>query len=424
MKISKFTATLLMSFGLFFLTKTASAIVLNPLDDPKISVPANTTSTLSYKIINNSDKIQILVMTPMKGVSQTFKDGSCSHPLTLDPNQSCTLLLKVKGPELVGPVMEGPRLCEQNNLSHCYQPKNAHRLNITVASPLEYAKISNSPLYFEGEDQKSKVIIYNDSTDVTATNIKVSFKEAELTNKITKIDSSCKNLAPGDSCTITFKNMESLLSGDLTSIHLLIAGDNTNVLGDPIFPPKPGTPLFGGLLGCYHKGDPNRLPCQLIVTDGKVTDAEWGGMDTSVFTTFDNGVLNSSNIIKALGNNDATPYAARLCRNYEVDAAGNTPCRPGVTCYNDWFLPALEQIKPIMQNDVVNGEVWSSTAPAEYDAWTCGDFFEDDDNPFPIRKKTRQGQGVTFPQKPIICGLALRDELLAVHCVRKVAPKK
>jgi hypothetical protein len=60
-------------------------------------------------------------------------------------------------------------------------------------------------------------------------------------------------------------------------------------------------------------------------------------------------------IVTALGNNGGTPYAAKLCNDYQVDSQGNTPCEAGNACYSDWFLPAIDQLECLYANRVTIG---------------------------------------------------------------------
>lgn len=50
-----------------------------------------------------------------------------------------------------------------------------------------------------------------------------------------------------------------------------------------------------------------------------------------------------------------------------MDSQGNAPCQAGNTCYNDWFLPALDQLGCLMTNKASiggfpsAGNYWSSS---------------------------------------------------------------
>ena len=130
-----------------------------------------------------------------------------------------------------------------------------------------------------------------------------------------------------------------------------------------------GLPALGGIIACLNGGLNNLI----AATADNSTGIEWGGygITTGIVNTT-NGANNTSNIVAALGANGGTPYAAQLCNNFEVDSQGNTPCEAGNACYNNWFLPAgnnltaTGQLNCLFTNRVAIGgftldRYWSST---------------------------------------------------------------
>lgn len=127
-----------------------------------------------------------------------------------------------------------------------------------------------------------------------------------------------------------------------------------------------GQSAYGGKIACLNGGFNNLI----TATADNSTGIEWGGFGTfvnAVSTT--NGAANTTTIVNSLG---AGVYAAQLCSDYEVDSQGNTPCLPGNTCYQDWFLPAGFNFQPsgqlncLYDNRVTIGgfasaSYWSST---------------------------------------------------------------
>lgn len=98
-----------------------------------------------------------------------------------------------------------------------------------------------------------------------------------------------------------------------------------------------GQSAYGGIIGCLNGGLNNLIAAAADNSIG----IEWGGFGiTTNATSTTDGSTNTATIVSSLGNNGGTPYAAQLCNDYEIDSQGNTPCEPGNTCYNDWFLPA------------------------------------------------------------------------------------
>lgn len=148
-----------------------------------------------------------------------------------------------------------------------------------------------------------------------------------------------------------------------------------------------GQPAFGGTIACLNTD--NNL---IAATADNSTAIEWGGFGTAIGAgaqSDTDGASNTTAIVTALGNNGGTPYAAQLCNDFEVDSQGNTPCQAGNTCYDDWFLPAGNNLTPegqlncLFTNRVAIGSFagvvyWSST---EFSGGPTGDawlqFFDD-----------------------------------------------
>lgn len=121
----------------------------------------------------------------------------------------------------------------------------------------------------------------------------------------------------------------------------------------------------GGTIACLDGGLQNLIGS----TADNSTGIEWGGFGTAVgggAQSSTDGATNTATIVAALGNNGGTPYAAQLCNDFEVDSQGNVPCQAGNTCYNDWFLPAQDQLNCLFNNRAAiggfaSGNYWSST---------------------------------------------------------------
>lgn len=147
-----------------------------------------------------------------------------------------------------------------------------------------------------------------------------------------------------------------------------------------------GQSAYGGTIACLNSG--NNL---IAATTDNSAVIVWGGegISTNAISTTD-GAANTATIVQCLttggltgcpGNIDITSYAAGVCSNYAVDSQGNTPCQTGNTCYNDWFLPAGNNIATSGQlnclyiNQIVIGEFadtvyWSSTERDPNAAWS------------------------------------------------------
>lgn len=128
-----------------------------------------------------------------------------------------------------------------------------------------------------------------------------------------------------------------------------------------------GQSAFGGTIACLN-GGLNNLIAAVVDNSNSII---WGsvGIATGATSTTD-GASNTTTIINTPG--ETTPNASTICGDYEIDSQGNTPCLPGNTCYNDWFLPsgnnvgASGQLNCLYTNQVAiggfaSGVYWSST---------------------------------------------------------------
>lgn len=137
-----------------------------------------------------------------------------------------------------------------------------------------------------------------------------------------------------------------------------------------------GQSAYGGTIACLDTG--NNL---IAATADNSTGIEWGGRGTTTNAISDtDGAVNTATIVAALVANGGVPYAAQLCSNYEIDSQGNTTCQQGNACYDDWFLPAGDNITASGQlnclyrnrDDILGftiADYWSSTEVDDNVAW-------------------------------------------------------
>lgn len=136
MKIASHLMKLLTSLIVILLINSAQAGIplwaFIPLTDTSISVQRNETTRIEYLVVNQSDKVHTLLMTPIMGITQIPSPGYCSSPFTLAPQQFCTLSLLVVGSALGDTVEGGPVVCELGNPLQCYQPNVDDRLDVSI----------------------------------------------------------------------------------------------------------------------------------------------------------------------------------------------------------------------------------------------------------------------------------------------------
>lgn len=146
-----------------------------------------------------------------------------------------------------------------------------------------------------------------------------------------------------------------------------------------------GRTFEGGVVACLQSnGDSDNL---IAASTDNSDGIGWGGQGTSIGAMAQSetdGLGNSQAIRDKLGNESA--YAAKLCLDYEVDAAGNSPCQGDKPCYRDWFLPAKKQLHCLYTHRKEIGGFaedyyWSSSEFSgypEYSAWDL--YFSDKDH--------------------------------------------
>ncbi|HCJ1100792.1 TPA: DUF1566 domain-containing protein [Legionella pneumophila] len=135
-----------------------------------------------------------------------------------------------------------------------------------------------------------------------------------------------------------------------------------------------GQPFGGGVVACLNGGLNNLIAA---TADNPASPIQWGVLGTAVGAGAQSPTDGASNTVAIVATLTAlgvpiNTYAAGICSTYQVDSQGNTPCQPGNACYNDWFLPAgnnltaTGQLNCLFTNRVAiggfaSGDYWSST---------------------------------------------------------------
>ena len=126
-----------------------------------------------------------------------------------------------------------------------------------------------------------------------------------------------------------------------------------------------GDRLGGGTVACLDGAPYDNF---IAATNDNSSGIQWYNNGTYTITNAtsdDDGLSNTNTIVTSQGAT-ITNYAAGLCQFYSVDSAGNSPCQAGNTCYDDWFLPAKNQLYCLYTNRVIVGgfspvPYWSSS---------------------------------------------------------------
>lgn len=148
--------------------------------------------------------------------------------------------------------------------------------------------------------------------------------------------------------------------GAVDVVVTIPSGTATQTSGYTYVATAVGQSTGGGVIAALDGGLSNLIAASADNSVG----ARYGGVGiiTGASSNVD-GAANTTSIVTTLG---AGAYAAQICQDYEVDSQGNTPCEAGNACYNDWFVPAADQLDALYNNRVAiggfaNDVYWTST---------------------------------------------------------------
>ncbi|VEG90416.1 DUF1566 domain-containing protein [Legionella spiritensis] len=373
MKIWRFSQFIPGMVSFLLLTSVQAGAPLwtfTPLTATSMILPLNGTATVNYRVTNQSARPHTLVVKPVQGITQiTNGAGLCGNPFVLPSRgASCILSLQINASQLTDNITGGPMVCQQGSTLQCYQPGANDILDISILDPSTSAAISvtGSPLVLIVNGAAGVLTIHNTSTDVTATNIKSDFTGTALAGKVTETGNTCASVAPGTSCQLTFTPGAT----GVAQTSFPVKGDNTTTINPDIAVVTVGDPFHGGVVACTDGGLDNLIAATMDISANII----WGNYILTGANSNTDGATNTTTIVAVLGNNGGMPYAAQLCNDFAIDSQGNAPCQVGNVCYNDWFLPARQQLHCLFLNQVPVGNFfpdnyWTSTENSNTEAW-------------------------------------------------------
>lgn len=200
-----------------------------PTTPTDVLILRNDTTTVQYRVTNNTKITRTLVMTPIAGITpDTNGAGFCSNPFTLAPNESCLLTLPIVPQTLQkNAIVGGPVVCKTKSATNnspnpllCSQPAQADILRVLL---IDFITVNPGSLTF----------VANSTGTVTVSNLETSVlgirnltAAIPPSSNIFIAENNCPSvLAPGASCTITFGS--SVGEGPTT---VAISGDNSNTV--------------------------------------------------------------------------------------------------------------------------------------------------------------------------------------------------
>lgn len=220
-------------------------------------------------------------------------------------------------------------------------------LTVTSATLLSIAVTPANPSIPKGTDQP-----------FTATGSYSDASTKDITEEVTWTSSDTSK------ATISNALLTKGLATAITTGSTIISAIEGSITGSTlasIINVSIGDNLDGGKVACLGGGLNNLITANANNADSIV----WGGNGTTTNAqSVVDGEVNTTKIVDILG--AGITYAAGVCDAYEIDSAGHTPCVGGNTCYNDWFLPAVNQLSCMRGNrNQVGGfnkdNYWSST---------------------------------------------------------------
>ena len=312
----------------FMITKACAGIPLwtfEPLTPTTIAVPVNGSALVQYRITNQSSRPFTLNMRPIRGTTQiTTGLNACGNSFVLSGKNSCILYLLINGSQLNEPVMDGPFVCQQENLNQCYRPSSSNILRLTRGPPEGEATIS-----ITNPSQSSRVVTVSETTplslevtnnlDSPANANAITVSDNASCPNLSVDDSNCAIVAPGASCTLKLTS-----STPYAPCTITVTGRNTTNSPTTLI----AFSYLGGLV--YQESSGNG---KIIINAEQGFRSSWTVNDISdIPTSLEDGLANTNAIVADENcSNDTDNCAAQRCRNISVD----------------WFLPARNELSAV-----------------------------------------------------------------------------
>lgn len=188
-----------------------------------------------------------------------------------------------------------------------------------------------------GKSRSVSITPHADAQDVTYT------LSAPLPEGTTITPFTCGSIPATESCVLT------VYPGKVAGapVTLSISGVNTDTVEVSIAVVELGSLHQGGYVFAINDETPSSqsIGGKVVRTkdDGRMKTWAQGTPYSVGATSLTDGAANTALMVKHLGENSP---AAMECANFEIDDAGNTPCRSGSKCHKEWYVPALCELAP------------------------------------------------------------------------------
>lgn len=281
-------------------------------------------------------------------------------------------------------------------------------INAAPQAPISITGGQTMTLYTNDVNAVGWMVVKNNSSTLTATNIAADFTSTALNGHVTQDATNCVSVAPNNSCTLYFT-----VSGttNVSATEFGVSGSNTMQATGKLMistitnGQSVGDPLNGGKIASLNVAPSGSGACgttpstlylvaatadysSVLAWDSSTACVNTGTCTQTNVTDITNGSLNTSKIVSVLQglpgvvstNYTTNPityanYAAGLCSSWQVDENGSTPCVSGV-CYEGWYLPAQTELYCLYNNQNSIGGFsptlyWSSTEDADFPQFTA-----------------------------------------------------